>query len=205
MRRSLNDVLAEARRESIREPGEIRASIEVMGEVPLYELLCKGGFCEKDTNPFHDNYIFMAVIISYEALMDLTGEEIVRGLKQIKLRDFCCMADYLDKNIDKKLTEGLLCDFTLIDIYGKVNREVGAIIHEAGVHSDKRAKVFARINTGVMDTMLNFPEEYDPGFDYGKNRICDYLLEGGVAGVFKLCKNYDIHRAIENFAEMAVA
>ena len=203
MRQSLADVLSETRKESIREPEKIRVSVEAMGEVTLYDLMLSSGYSKKDKDELTDNYLFMGVIISYEALKDLSGPEIVKGLRQIKLRDFCCMSDHLDKYIDKQLIEGLLSEFQLADIYGLANRNIGHNIQEAGLNGHKAAKDFARINVGSLDTMINFPEEYNPSHNYGKSRMGDFLLDGGIGGAFKLCKDYGIHKAIEEFIKLA--
>ena len=203
MRQSLADVLSEARKESIREPEKIRVSVEAMGEVTLYDLMLSSGYSKKDKDELTDNYLFMGVIISYEALKDLSGPEIEKGLRQIKLRDFCCMSDHLDKYIDKQLIEGLLSEFQLADIYGLANRNIGHNIQEAGLNGHKAAKDFARINVGSLDTMINFPEEYNPSHNYGKSRMGDFLLDGGIGGAFKLCKDYGIHKAIEEFIKLA--
>ncbi|MBQ8166397.1 MAG: hypothetical protein IJZ96_05085 [Lachnospiraceae bacterium] len=203
MRQSLADVLAEARKESIRESEKIRACVEAMGEVTLYELLLRSGYSNKDKDELIDNYLFMGVIISYEALKDLSGPEIEKGLRKMKLRDFCCMSDHLDKYIDKELMEGLLSEYQLADIYGIANRNIGHNIQEAGLNGHKAAKDFARINVGSLDTMLNFPEDYNPNHNYGKSRMGDFLLDGGIGGAFRLCKDYDINKAIEGFIKLA--
>ncbi len=203
MRRSLNDVLADARKESIRDEEKIRACVEAMGDVTLYELLLCSGYTKKDNDELIDNYLFMGVIISYKDLIDLSGPEIDKGLRQIKLRDFCCMSDHLDKHIDTKLMEGLLSEFQLPDICGRANRNIGNNIREAGLNGHIASKDFARINVGALDTILNFPEEYNPSFNYGKSRMGDFLLDDGIGGAFRLCKDYDIHKAIEEFACLA--
>ncbi len=203
MRQSLKDVLADARKESIRDEEKIRACVEAMGDVTLYELLHFSGYANKDKDELIDNYLFMGVIISYEALIDLSGPEIEKRLRQIKLRDFCCMSDHLDKYLDKQLIEELLSDFQLPDICGRANRNIGNNIQEAGLNGHKAAKDFARINVGSLDTMINFPEEYNPSHNYGKSRMGDFLLDGGIGGAFKLCKDYGIHKAIEEFIKLA--
>ena len=86
MRQSLAEVLADARKESIKEPEQIRACVEAMGEVALYELLVHSGYTKENWDELSDNYLFMAVIISYKDLVDLSGLEIDKGLKKIKLK-----------------------------------------------------------------------------------------------------------------------
>ncbi|MBO5388243.1 MAG: hypothetical protein J6A59_08915 [Lachnospiraceae bacterium] len=203
MRRSLNDVLREARKESIKNPKDIMSCLEKMGALSLYQLMLSSGNVKPDDKLMH-NYILMGVIISYEKIIVLNDFEIERGLRQITLRDFCCMSDHLDKHIDKSLTEGLLSDYKHGNLYVVANKKIGNIIQEASENGNKIAKDFSRINTAILDTLLNLPEEYNPDFNYGNNRLMDYLQDGGIGGVFKLCKDYNINKAIDRFLDLAI-
>jgi len=196
MRRSLNDVLREARKETISKPEKIEACVEAMGKITLYELAQAGGHLNNE-EPF-DNYILTAVVISYDVLMDLSDDEIKKGLKAVTLRDFACMVDYLNEKINPNLKEELMSGFSLDGLYRMSVKFLGTVFEDAKEKGFKEAKKFARINLHNLDEMLSRPHIVRKKDDQ-VHMLGEYFTKGAIIEVFKLCREYDIRKAIVDF------
>ena len=203
MKRTLDDVLLEIRKTTLKDDKEVMDCIDRLANQKVCALL---GEVISDFNvngPFEES-VTNLLLSCHDEIATLTNDEKLYALHHLTFLEFTCL---LDHAID--CTEGTTCypwtDNLRQDMYSIINCAFKAL-HQYGV---PLICDFMRINFYTFkDILLSSPIPYS--FKYVAydeltmlSHYFKYNLDGWDCHFFRVCPEYDIYQVRANFVELA--